>query len=240
LGKLKAKADLGIFIGYAPAKKAYQIYNRRTDTLFQPLFDEYFNPLPSVDHPVPESIGPELALLTGTPSSTFIDQDAPSPSSSQTPQESPSQVIPLDVKEANHDIKVTHMDNNPHFDRVMIITLKWIYKVNLDELGGVLKTKDRLVARRYSKAEGINFKESFAPVARLEAIRIFISFSAHINMIVYQMDVKNTFLNGILREEVYISQPNRFVDSENPNHVYKLKKALYGLKQGPRTWIELE
>nr|GEY73311.1 retrovirus-related Pol polyprotein from transposon TNT 1-94 [Tanacetum cinerariifolium] len=127
----------------------------------------------------------------------------------------------------------------PRLDRVMIITLKWIYKVNLDELGGVLKTKDRLVARRYSQAEGINFKESFAPVARLEAIRIFIAFSAHMNMIVYQMDVKNTFLNGILCEEVNISQPDRFVDSENPNHVYKLKKALYGLKQAPRTFCRI-
>ncbi|GJV64699.1 retrovirus-related pol polyprotein from transposon TNT 1-94 [Tanacetum coccineum] len=121
----------------------------------------------------------------------------------------------------------------------MIITLKWIFKVKLDELGGVLKNKARLVARGYRQEEGIDFEESFAPVARLEAIRIFIAYAAHMNMIVYQMDVKNAFLNGILREEVYVSQPGRFVDQDNPNHVYKLKKALYGLKQAPKAWYDL-
>ncbi|GKC42507.1 retrovirus-related pol polyprotein from transposon TNT 1-94 [Tanacetum coccineum] len=122
----------------------------------------------------------------------------------------------------------------PRYDRVMIITLKWIYKVKLDELGGVLKNKDWLVARGYLQEEGIDFEESFSPVARLEVIRIFIAFAAHINMVVYQMDVKTAFLNSILCEEVYVSQPDGFVDPQNPNHVYKLKKALYGLKQAPR------
>nr|GFD09637.1 retrovirus-related Pol polyprotein from transposon TNT 1-94 [Tanacetum cinerariifolium] len=78
--------------------------------------------------------------------------------------------------------------------------------------------------------EGIDFEESFAPVARLEAIRIFLAFAAQMNMVVYQMDVKTAFLNGNLREEVFVSQPDGFVDADNPNHVYKLKKALYGLK----------
>ncbi|GKD37073.1 retrovirus-related pol polyprotein from transposon TNT 1-94 [Tanacetum coccineum] len=104
----------------------------------------------------------------------------------------------------------------PRPDKVMVTTLKWIYKVKLDELG-----------------------ESFAPVARLKAIRIFLAFSAHMNMVVYQMDVKTAFLNGNLREEVYVSQPDGFVDPDNPNHVYKLKKALYGLKQAPRTWYDM-
>ncbi|GJZ88762.1 retrovirus-related pol polyprotein from transposon TNT 1-94 [Tanacetum coccineum] len=127
----------------------------------------------------------------------------------------------------------------PRPDRVMIINLKWIYKVKLDELGGVLKNKERLVARGYRQEEGIDFEESFALVARLEAIHIFIAFATHMNMIVYQMDVKTAFLNDILREEVYVSQPDRFVDLVNPNHVYKLKKALYGLKQAPRAWYDL-
>ncbi|GJY18651.1 retrovirus-related pol polyprotein from transposon TNT 1-94 [Tanacetum coccineum] len=124
-------------------------------------------------------------------------------------------------------------------DKVMVITLKWIYKVKLEELGGILKNKARLVARGYRQEEGIDFEESFAPVARLEAVRIFFAFAAHMNMIVYQMDVKTSFLNGILREEVYVSQPNSFVDPDNPNHVYRLKKALYGLKQAPRAWYDL-
>ncbi|GKC05753.1 retrovirus-related pol polyprotein from transposon TNT 1-94 [Tanacetum coccineum] len=127
----------------------------------------------------------------------------------------------------------------PRPDKVMVITLKWIYKVKLDELGGILKNKARLVARGYRQEEGIDFEESFAPVARLEAIRIFLAFAAHMNMVVYQMDVKTAFLNGNLREEVYVSQPDGFMDKDKPNHVYKLKKALYGLKQAPRAWYDM-
>ncbi|GJR30410.1 retrovirus-related pol polyprotein from transposon TNT 1-94 [Tanacetum coccineum] len=369
LGKLKPKADIGIFVGYAPAKKAFRIYNKRTRLIIETIhvdFDEltsmtseqfssgpgpkpmntrtissglvqnipsstpwdklynkvtlfdvikYLNPPPCVDLQVSDVITPEPAVSTSTPSSTTIDQDASSTNTSQTNQETPSPFIPIGVKQADHDIKVTHMDNNPYVDflipepsskesssqvvipnnvnsvnqppehinkwikddpidnvigdpsrlvstrhqlqdealfcyfdafissvepkmwelvphpnHVMIITLKWIYKVKLDELGGVLKNKARLVARGYHQEEGIDFEESFAPVARLEAIRIFIAFAAHMNMIVYQIDVKTAFLSGILREEVYVSQPDGFVDPENPNHVYKLKKALYGLK----------
>nr|GEY54159.1 retrovirus-related Pol polyprotein from transposon TNT 1-94 [Tanacetum cinerariifolium] len=124
----------------------------------------------------------------------------------------------------------------PRPDKVMVITLKWIYKVNLDELGGILKNKARLVARGYRQEEGIDFEESFALVARLEAIRIFLAYVAHMNMVVYQMDVKTAFLNDNLREEIYVSQSDGFVDPDNPNHVCKLKKALYGLKQAPRAW----
>ncbi|GJY29143.1 retrovirus-related pol polyprotein from transposon TNT 1-94 [Tanacetum coccineum] len=127
----------------------------------------------------------------------------------------------------------------PRPDKVMVITLKWIYKVKLDELRGILKNKARLVARGYPQEEGIDFEVSFAPVARLEAIRIFLAFTAHMNMVVYQKDVKTAFLNGNLWEEVYVSQPDGFVDKDKPNHVYKLKKALYGLKQAPRVWYDM-
>nr|GEV54055.1 protein longifolia 1-like [Tanacetum cinerariifolium] len=92
----------------------------------------------------------------------------------------------------------------------MVIALKWIYKVKLDELGGILKNKARLVARGYRQEEGIDFEECFAPVARLEAIRIFLAYAAHKNMVIYQMDVKTAFLNGNLREEVYVSQKYGF------------------------------
>nr|GEW56764.1 hypothetical protein [Tanacetum cinerariifolium] len=127
----------------------------------------------------------------------------------------------------------------PRPNKAMVITLKWIYKVELDELGGILKNKARLVARGYRQEEGIDFEESFALVAILEAIRIFLAYAAHKNMVVYQMDVKNAFLNDNMREEVYVSQPGGFVDIDNPNHVYKLKKALYGLKQAPRAWYDM-
>ncbi|GKF85616.1 retrovirus-related pol polyprotein from transposon TNT 1-94, partial [Tanacetum coccineum] len=109
----------------------------------------------------------------------------------------------------------------------------------LDELGGILKNKARLVARGYRQEEGIDFEESFALVARIEAIRIFLAFAAHMNMVVYQIDAKTAFLNGNLREEVYVSQPDGFVDKDKPNHVYKLKKALYGLKQASRAWYDM-
>ncbi|GKE25464.1 retrovirus-related pol polyprotein from transposon TNT 1-94 [Tanacetum coccineum] len=199
------------------------------------MLDEYLNPPPCVDLQVPAVIASEPAVSTGTPSSTTIDQDAPPTSTSQTPPKTPLPVIPLSVEEADHDIE----ELVPRLDRVMVITLKWIYKVKLDELGGVLKNKARLVVRGYCQEEGIDFEESFAPVARIKAIRIFIAFAAHMNIVVYQMDVKTAFLDDILREEVYISQPNGFVDPENPNHVYKLKKALYGLKQALRAWYDL-
>ncbi|GKA46846.1 retrovirus-related pol polyprotein from transposon TNT 1-94 [Tanacetum coccineum] len=102
---------------------------------------------------------------------------------------------------------------------IMIIALKWIYKVKLDEYGDVMKNKARLVAKGYRQDEGIDFEESFAPVARIEAIRIFIANAASKNMIIYQMDVKTTFLNGDLKEEVYVSQPEGFVDPDHPIHV---------------------
>ncbi|GJV53333.1 retrovirus-related pol polyprotein from transposon TNT 1-94 [Tanacetum coccineum] len=121
----------------------------------------------------------------------------------------------------------------------MVITLKRIYKVKLDELGGILNNKARLVAYGYRQEEGIDFEESFAPVARLEAIRIFLAFAAHMNMVVYQMDVKTVFLNDNQREEVYVSQADGFEDPDNPNHVYNLKKALYRLKQAPRAWYDM-
>ncbi|GJY27905.1 retrovirus-related pol polyprotein from transposon TNT 1-94, partial [Tanacetum coccineum] len=291
------------------------------DILFQLMFDELLTPPSSVDYPttevvapIHEVVAPVPAVSTGSPSSTNVDQDAPSPSHSQTTPETQPPVIPNDVEEDNHDIEIAHMGNDPYFgipileipsdqslsmdsihtilheqaffcyydafltavepktykdaltqscgiklmqeelneferlevwelvprpDKVMVITLKWIYKVQLDELGGIIKNKARLVARGYRQEEGIDFEESFAPVARLEAIRIFLAFAAHMNIVVYQMDIKIAFLNSNLREEVYVSQPNGFVDPDNPNHVYKLKKSLYGLKQAPRAWYDM-
>ncbi|GJW10021.1 retrovirus-related pol polyprotein from transposon TNT 1-94 [Tanacetum coccineum] len=122
----------------------------------------------------------------------------------------------------------------PRPDYVMIIALKWIYKIKLDEYGDVLKNKAGLVAKGYRQEEGIDFEESFALVARIEAIRIFIANATNKNMTIYQMDVKTTFFNGELKEEVYVSQPDGFVDPDHPTHVYRLKKALYVLKQAPQ------
>nr|GFC97504.1 retrovirus-related Pol polyprotein from transposon TNT 1-94 [Tanacetum cinerariifolium] len=124
----------------------------------------------------------------------------------------------------------------PQPDYVMIIALKWIYKVKLDEYGDVLKNKARLVAKGYRQEDGLDFEESFTLVARIEDIRIFIANAASKNMTIYQMDVKTAFLNGDLKEEAYVSQSEGFVDPDHLTHVYRLMKALYGLKQALQAW----
>nr|GEW11108.1 retrovirus-related Pol polyprotein from transposon TNT 1-94 [Tanacetum cinerariifolium] len=109
-----------------------------------------------------------------------------------------------------------------------IIRLKWLWKNKQDEDQTVIRNKARLVAKGYTQEEGIDFEESFAPVARLEAVRIFIAYAAYKSFPIFQMDVKMTFLNGPLKEEVYVAQPNGFVDPNHPERVYRLRKALYG------------
>ncbi|GJV35310.1 retrovirus-related pol polyprotein from transposon TNT 1-94 [Tanacetum coccineum] len=119
-----------------------------------------------------------------------------------------------------------------------IIALKWLWKNKCDAENIVVRNKTRLVAKGYKQEEGIDFEESFAPVARLEAVRMFIAYAANKNITIFQMDVKTTFLNGPLKEEVYVSHPEGFTDPEFPDHIYRLKKALYCLKQAPRAWYD--
>ncbi|KAJ9557404.1 hypothetical protein OSB04_012018 [Centaurea solstitialis] len=119
-----------------------------------------------------------------------------------------------------------------------IIDTKWIFKNKKDEDNIVVRNKARLVSKGYRQQEGIDYNETFAPVARIEAIRMFLAYAAHKDFTVYQMHVKTAFLNGVLKEEVYVSQPEGFVDQDHPDHVYILDKALYGLKQAPRAWYD--
>nr|GEZ19300.1 retrovirus-related Pol polyprotein from transposon TNT 1-94 [Tanacetum cinerariifolium] len=119
-----------------------------------------------------------------------------------------------------------------------VINMKWLWKNKRDEENTVIRNKSRLMAKGYAQKEGIDFEESFAPVARLEAVRLFIAYAAHKSFTVYQMDVKTTFLYGPLKEKVYVNQPDGFVDPYHPDKVYRLKKALYGLKQAPRAWYD--
>ncbi|GKC38188.1 retrovirus-related pol polyprotein from transposon TNT 1-94, partial [Tanacetum coccineum] len=141
-------------------------------------------------------------------------------------------------------------DELTHFARNKVWTLvpapyskttigsKWVFRNKRDETRIIIKNKARLVAQGYNQQEGIDYDETFAPVARLEAISIFLAFATYMNFIVYQMDVKSAFLIGKLKEEVYVKQPLGFESSKFPNHVCKLDKALYGLKQAPRAWYE--
>ena len=115
-----------------------------------------------------------------------------------------------------------------------IVGTKWAFKNKLNENGKVIRNKARLVCKGYAQVEGIDYEETFAPVARLEAIRMFLAFSCYKNFRVYQMDVKSAFLNGELEVKVYVEKPEVFLLSENQNHVCKLKKELYGVKQAPR------
>ncbi|GJY78816.1 putative ribonuclease H-like domain-containing protein [Tanacetum coccineum] len=117
-----------------------------------------------------------------------------------------------------------------------VIGTKWVYRNKRDERGVVVRNKARLVAQGYTQEEGIDYDEVFAPVARIEAIRLFLAFASFMGFIVYQMDVKSAFLYGTIDEEVYVSQPPGFVDPDHPTKVYKVVKALYGLHQAPRAW----
>nr|GEV11408.1 hypothetical protein [Tanacetum cinerariifolium] len=126
----------------------------------------------------------------------------------------------------------------PAPDNIKPLTLKWLFKNKHDEENTVISNKICLVVRGYCQEEGIDFKESFTLVARMEAIRIFLAYAAHKLFIVLQMDVKTAFLHGMLIEDVYVCQPKGFIDVDHPSHVYKLKKALYGLKQAPRAWYD--
>nr|GEW29833.1 hypothetical protein [Tanacetum cinerariifolium] len=115
---------------------------------------------------------------------------------------------------------------------------KVVMKNKKDEDQTIIHNKARLVAKRYAQEKGIDFEESFAPFARLEDVWIFIAYAAHKSFLIYQMDVKTTFLNGPLKEEVYVAQPDGFVDPDHPEKVYRLRKAIYGLKQAPRAWYD--
>ena len=126
----------------------------------------------------------------------------------------------------------------PRLEGRTVIGTRWVFRNKLDENGVITRNKSRLVVQGYNQEEGIDYDETFAPVAKMEAIRILIAFAAFMGFELYQMDVKSAFMNGDLKEEVFVKQPPGFDDAELPNHVFRLNKALYGLKQAPRAWYE--
>nr|GEY68155.1 retrovirus-related Pol polyprotein from transposon TNT 1-94 [Tanacetum cinerariifolium] len=280
LDKKISKADIEIFVGYAPSSKGPALIFLTPEQISSGLLP---NPVPAAVSPAPAVQVPVNSA--GTPLSTTIDHDAPSLShllSSSTLQSLSLHQGVVAESTLIEDSLVAPVDNNPFinvfalepssdasssrdnfksaitkdcwfqamqdeihkFDRLqvwelvpqpdyfMIIAHKWIYKVKLDEYGDVLKKKARLVAKGTRQDEGIDFEESFAPVARIEAIRIFVTNAASKNMTIYQMDLKTTFFNGELKEEVYVCQPNGFVDPDHLTHVYRLKKALGTINWG--------
>nr|GEZ73209.1 retrovirus-related Pol polyprotein from transposon TNT 1-94 [Tanacetum cinerariifolium] len=222
----------GLVLNVVPATPSAPPTNKELENLFQPMLDEYMEP-PRAERPVPPAQAESAPVNSAAePNSmkehTDVPVDKPLFVNVFTPE-------PHSEASSSGDI-IWELVPQPNC--VMIIALKWIYKVKLDEYGDVLKNKARLVAKGYRQKECIDFEESFAPVARIEAIRIFIANAASKNMNVYQIDVKTAFLNGELKEEVYVSQPEGFGDPDHPTHVYRLKKALYRLKQAPRAWYD--
>ena len=161
-----------------------------------------------------------------------------------------SQVKPTKVEEALQDeswVKAMH-DELLQFQRNDVWTLvprpegehiigtKWIFRNKTDEEGNVIHNKARLVTQGYSQMEGVDYDETFAPVARMVSIKILLALACQLKFKLYQIDVKTAFLNGILKEDVYVAQPKGFIDPHFPDHVLYLKKALYGLKQAPKAW----
>ncbi|GKE38468.1 copia protein [Tanacetum coccineum] len=120
------------------------------------------------------------------------------------------------------------------------IGTKWVYRNKKDEIGIVIKNKARLVAQGYTQEEGIDYDEVFSPVARIEAIRLFLAYALFKDFVVYQMDVKSALLYSKIKEEVYVCQPLVFEDPDFPDKVYKVEKALYDLHQAPRAWTASE
>nr|GEU70148.1 retrovirus-related Pol polyprotein from transposon TNT 1-94 [Tanacetum cinerariifolium] len=164
-------------------------------------------------------------------SSSLNDDVQQSPEEVTLPQTN-TQSIPISVI-PNGDEAI------PRPEGKSVIKTKWIFKNKKDERSLVIRNKARLVAVGYSQQEGIDYDETFAPVARIEAIRLFLAYAAHKDFTVFQIDVKTSFLNGIIKEEVYVGQPLGFVSKQYPDHIYALDKALYGLKQAPRAWYDV-
>ncbi|GJZ26325.1 retrovirus-related pol polyprotein from transposon TNT 1-94 [Tanacetum coccineum] len=293
LGKMKPKADIGIFIGYSNSSKCFCIYNRRTknimetihvkfdeltimasecnnsepgfncmnfqdsseysqsipskidlDNLFGPLYEGYYatSPLEVSDNSAAHTRRHFFIIVNFQEDVAELDGNV---------FYNPPQTLMFEEAESS----LTYQDpSNMHkFHQIHRFTDKWTKNHPIEQIKSVqdelnqfkfldvwelVECPSRLVAKGYGQDEGINFEESFAPVARLEAVRIFVAYAAHTNFPIYQMDVKTEFLNSLLKEEVFVRQPDGFVDPDFPNHVYRLKKALYGLKQAPRAWYD--
>ncbi|GKD01164.1 retrovirus-related pol polyprotein from transposon TNT 1-94 [Tanacetum coccineum] len=244
LGKFQDKADIGIFIGYAPKKKDYRIYNRRTRKIIETIhvnFDELtimaFDQLSSgpelqsmtpatsssglVANPIPQNlIFHNLEMIGIVHSNLCFKESLKMPHFHDDPLHKPLHED-LNSQGSSSNVRPIH----PPFESLGRWTKDHhIANVKTDEFGGVLKNKARLVAQGFRKEEGIDFQESFTPVARIEAIRIFVANAANKNMMILQMDVKTAFLNGELIKEVYVSQPDRFVDQDNPSHVFLISQ----------------
>nr|GEU72295.1 retrotransposon protein, putative, Ty1-copia subclass [Tanacetum cinerariifolium] len=201
------------------------------DLLFGPLYDEFFN----------AGSNPSMNVQSTSAPSTHTNVHAEENNNDQVEEGVQLQddefTNPIYAPAQEEAESSSHNIVDKPFGK-LIIRLKWLWKNKKDEDQTAIRNKARLVAKGYAQEEGIYFEESFAPIARLEPVRIFIAYAAHKYFPIFQMDVKMAFLNGPLKEEVYVAQPDGFVDPDHPEKVYRLRKALYGLKQAPRAWYD--
>nr|GEX47993.1 hypothetical protein [Tanacetum cinerariifolium]GEY53486.1 hypothetical protein [Tanacetum cinerariifolium] len=204
------------------------------DLLFEAMYDDYIGGQPSATaRNVPLAQEPQVRQTSTA--STIIADSAPTPTNSSS-HATNILITSRDIDELNLNAMVDgNTFVNPFANSSTSVAESSSSQNNKhDEEQTVIRNKSRLVVRGYRQEEGIDFKESFAPVARMEAIRIFLAYVAHKSFTVFQMDMKTAFLHGLLKEDMYVCQPEGFIDADHPSHVYKLKKALYGLKQAPR------
>nr|GEV23975.1 retrovirus-related Pol polyprotein from transposon TNT 1-94 [Tanacetum cinerariifolium] len=258
LDKMKEKGDPCIFVWYSTQSRAYKGFNKRTRVIVETIhvnFDEL--PQMASNHVVSKSSAvttvdaPNQRQQQNT--TPLNNQTTPDPTC-QVPTQAPTVVSTENMNQAEM-VKENAQVKNDEFINIFctlircmgisrqttmqnIINMKWLWKNKRNEENTIIRNKSCFVAKGYAQKEGIDFEESLAPVARLEAVRLFITYDAHKSFTVYQMDIKTTFLYGPLKEEVYVNQPDGFVDPYHPDKVYRLKKALYGLKQAPRAWNE--
>ncbi|GJR92878.1 retrovirus-related pol polyprotein from transposon TNT 1-94 [Tanacetum coccineum] len=196
--------------------------------LFSPMYEEYF-----------EKRSPEVSI-NSVAQTTPNNQDTPSSSSIIVEDnEAPPLLDRIYATKVASISETRRIGIGSTTYRRNVIIVKWLWKNKSDAEYIVIRNKSRLVANGYKQEEGIYFEESFSLVARLEAVRMFVAYVAHKNFTIFQMDIKTTFYNGPLKEAVYVSQPDGFVDPDFLDHVYRLKKALYGLKQAPRSWEDV-
>nr|GEU41486.1 putative ribonuclease H-like domain-containing protein [Tanacetum cinerariifolium] len=228
-----------------PSKE--ELYN-----FFGLMFEEYFGKKSS-DTPINFAAQP-TQLHKDSPSTSLITIDEHEAPPIETTFDEQTSPISLTEADELHQKDSADFDGNSQFVTYNPSSYKAIessstalkpsnvqnfhQKNKCDAENIVVRNKTRLVAKGYRQEEGIDFEESIAPVARLDVVRLFIAYAAHMNITIFQMDVKTAFLNGPLKEEVYVSQPEGFIDPEFPNHVYRLKKASYGLKQAHRAWYD--
>ncbi|GJT71678.1 retrovirus-related pol polyprotein from transposon TNT 1-94 [Tanacetum coccineum] len=256
LTKFDPKSYKGIFLGYSQNSKAYIILNKHTRKVKESLnvtFDE--TPLPSKTSPLVDDDLDEEEAIKVTEKKNLkndivdetleIDEIVNIKESRNHPLENnvnealtnDSWIVTMQ-EELNQFIANDVWELVPQPRNMTIIGTKWVFRNKLDENGIVSRNKARLVAQGYNQQEGIDYDETYAPVARLESIRILLAYACALDFKLFQMDIKSAFLNGFINEEVYVAQPPGFIDFEKLDHVYKLKKALYGLKQAPKAWYD--